>query len=77
MSKLDAIKCKTSFYGNMLVMAVTLIPVITLWTAFYHQQFPQWLLWLILVLIFILIFWAFTLHKLVMSLLRNDELWKE
>jgi hypothetical protein len=77
MSKLDAVKCKTSYYGNMLVMNVALIPVIVLWTATYYQEFPQWLLWMILVLITILIFWTITLHKLVMLLLRNDELWKE
>ncbi|NOR71911.1 MAG: hypothetical protein GQ532_19865 [Methylomarinum sp.] len=77
MSKLDAVKCKTSFYGNMLVMNVAIIPVIALWTASYYQQFPQWLLWMILVLIAILVFWVITLHKLVMSLLRNDSLWEE
>lgn len=55
MSKLDAVKCETSYFGNLLVTHILVIVVTILWTASNYQGFAQWFLWIIFIFVLSLV----------------------
>jgi len=77
MSKLDAIKCETSYLGNLLVTHLLVIAVTVLWAVSNDQKITDGFMWVILIFIISLVVSSHFIHKKVISLLRNDELWKE
>ena len=77
MSKLEAVKCRTSYLTYWLVTNTLVIAFTVIFTTYHYQKFSQGILWAILIFIVSLAVSSFIIHRKVMSLLNNDELWGE